>query len=920
MSLNSEILADVPDLYYRLNEASGNTIADSSGNGYNATAVGAPLPTLGVASLDQNDADLAIEFPGTAGTYVTRSSIAWSANSAVTIECLFYAHTLGVYADRNTDLLGAITGSEFISHLAVFSDAVEIMTGILSPVSIPCTIAINTLYHFVLARSAAGTTKIYLNGTEVASSTDAGLNDAVYFEHIAKANTPGGSEWHFDGVLDEFAIYPSELSAARVNAHADAAGLIPPEIITVTLEQTVVPPDMIAATLEQTVVQGGTVTVMLEQTVVQGGTVTATLEQTVVAVTSIIYASIKQTVFENGAITAVIEQTVVNNTGIISAAISQSVHEVGSPFSISLRQRVFSFAATADPGTAAASWAVVVTVGGVDLSSVLTGTVMVDAVEQQSKLASFTIMPALGAIDIYDWVGQTVTIDYSKDGNTDRIFTGLVDEPVYNPATALTTFNCTDGLQKQVNGLSNDQIADEIGGYYSQHIFDEKTRGWDRARERLKTLDSSYDLNVNGIGELTPWAAKATADFDYSDSQVLDKTDAITLAKRDRIHNTHNIIFQYRFQRHRVRKRSYYWHYPGRFEEWFLDATSLPTVDMVRAAVESSGWTVDRERWQHLPVSQVIRIPGQGDISWSITEELRTQMLFGGKVWAKRAWVQTVTEQYAVKVCANQSVEKLGEIAQQSQFSVESAEDTAGWADFSVTPSGVASVNIENGDEIIDVTGGEVSRTDADTALNCIQALRRTEILEAHRQNDCEFTVLLNPYIERSHTVQRSGAKITAKGKVRAYRHELNLDTAQDISSITLAISKSQATGVPTDTPIAPPAEPDKTDPLAIDPRHTVLRTHIGGKQASVEYDDTWTGYLGNASMTSVQTEYLETPDRDFDATMTFGNTYPGAPIYPVEFRVPTPAVENLLTDALEAQTAATIEVAIPEDTLTMAA
>lgn len=864
MSLNSEILADSPALYYRLNETATGTITDSSGNARHGVTVG--TPTMGVASLDTLDTDKAIEFPGADGNYVNYATgLLYPSGSDFTVECIFKADTLGTFANRDTDKVGSICGyytTYTHSLIQIHTDGIAFVSDGWTIIKLPYVFVTGKSYHIAVARGpAAGSFypwDVYVNGTYIGTATDISLNQDFGVRWIGRANdTP----YHnFDGVIDEFAVYPTELTAARILAHAEAAGLAPQYI-------------------------------------------TATLEQTVAAVTSRIYASIRQTVFENGTITATLEQTVVYNTGTITATLQQTVFEVGGPLTVTLQQRVFDFSAAG-----AGSWSVSIVVGGTDLTSALTGKIVIDAREQQAKLATFTIMPALGSIDIYDWVGRSVTIDYSNNGVTDRLFTGLVDEPVYNPVTTLTTFNCTDGLVKQINGLSNDQIATQVGGYWSTHIFDAKTRGWDHARDRLNTIDSAYDLNTNGIGLLTPWAAKATADFEYGDSKVLDATDSVSLAKRDRIHNTHKITFQFRYQRLRTRKRSYYWHYPVDFLQYLQSTTNLPNVEMVRAAAAGNGWALDHDRYEFLPPTGPMRLPGTGQqINWIISEELRAQLIFGARVWIKRRWVQTVTEQYDIKVYANQSVEKLGEIIQQSQFSVESVEDSEGWTDFSKTPAGVVSVS-PNSDDIIDVTGGEVSRTDADNALNCIQAMRRTEILDAHRQNDCEFTVLLNPYLERRHTVQRTGSKITAKGKVRAYRHELDLDTALDTTDITLAISKSQATGVPTDTPIAPPAEPDKTDAVATDPRHTVLDTHLGGLELSEPYDEAWTGYLGNKGFQVVR------------ENATYNISYPGAPTYPVEFRIPTPAVDTLLTDAMEAQAAVTVEVAIPEDTLTMAA
>jgi len=52
MTLSTEILADSPENYYRLNETSGTTAADSSGNARAGTINGPP--SMAVAGIDGN--------------------------------------------------------------------------------------------------------------------------------------------------------------------------------------------------------------------------------------------------------------------------------------------------------------------------------------------------------------------------------------------------------------------------------------------------------------------------------------------------------------------------------------------------------------------------------------------------------------------------------------------------------------------------------------------------------------------------------------------------------------------------------------------------------------------------------------------------------------------------------------------------
>lgn len=877
MTLETEILADSPDRYYRLGETSGTVALDSSGNGSHATIGGST--TLGVPGLDNNSNNTAFGF--VPGDYVQLNSAA-SFGLSFTFEMMFHADDLQNFADataHNGAILTYYSSGPSISHgIFIYKDRLKIansnwLAGEYCVFNEPLVNGRD--YHLVLRGDRIGFDRYvtaWINGVQQGASIN--YTQGITIDRIGCTNNgPNSTVQRLHGVVDEVALYSVALSDARIAAHYAEIDL--------------------ANGAQQ---------------------IAANLEITVEAVTSIIFARIKQTVYESGAVSISLSQTVTENIGVVGFSLSQSVYET-DVISLNLLQSVYDTTITPAP-----SWSLSISVGGVDFSPVLTGRVEISGEEQEAKLAQFTIKPALGTIDIYEWVNKRVLIDYTNNGTT-RIYTGIVDRPVYDPNTGLTTFYCTDALQNTFNNLTNEQIDSLLNGYHSPHIFTADSRGWDYAKEQLSTLTKAYDLDANGAGRLTDWAAKATPDFTFTDSNILYNSLKVDLANRDKVHNTHNITFQYRFQRLRERLRSYVWVYPLHFTHWLVSPTTLPTRTMINDAVESAGWTIASENYVNPPPPAAIEVGIGKTIYWNIDESVRQELLFSALFSMKRRWVQTVTEEYDIKVFANQSVAKLGELKQSSQFSVSSSEETDGWEDFTVTPDGVQSVSV-NDDIIIDVTSGEVSRADADLAVNTIQARAKAELLQSHRQNQCSFSVLLNPFLDRTHTVQITTAQVTAKGKVKSYRHVFDLEKGSALTDSVLAISKAQATGAPVDTPIQPPVEAPKVDPVAIDPPQVVLDTHIGGSQFSPGYDETWTGFLGNNALTAAQKfqNRSSNPETEPEREQAFTNIYPGSAVYPYVFRIPAPAIETLLTDSLEAQSAQIVEVAIPEDTLIMAA
>ena len=116
-------------------------------------------------------------------------------------------------------------------------------------------------------------------------------------------------------------------------------------------------------------------------------------------------------------------------------------------------------------------WRLIVMLNGIDISASITGSWRVDAREGSARIAEFSMMPALGAIDPTDWVRQPVTLDYAAVdilGTIQwqrRLFTGIVDVPEYDPTTRITRFACTDRLQERLEQSNSDEVDSLIGGY-----------------------------------------------------------------------------------------------------------------------------------------------------------------------------------------------------------------------------------------------------------------------------------------------------------------------------------------------------------------------------------------------------------------------------------------------------------------------
>jgi hypothetical protein len=221
MSYSSEVLADSPLAYYRLDDTSGSTMLDSSGNGHSGTYAGGF--TLGATGLLVGDSNKAVDFASASST-VTGAS--WmTSTTAVTVEAIIQPDTvsagsynfIAVRDDNNGtgNLWWLVTKATKLTALCrgtEFSGSTTLVAG-------------NT-YH--VAFTYDGTTaKLYLNGVLDGSSARSGAMSSVT-QDLAIGRWPNPSvPLYFDGRIDEVAYYGTALSSTRIAAHYTAA-TVPP--------------------------------------------------------------------------------------------------------------------------------------------------------------------------------------------------------------------------------------------------------------------------------------------------------------------------------------------------------------------------------------------------------------------------------------------------------------------------------------------------------------------------------------------------------------------------------------------------------------------------------------------------------------------------------------------------------------------
>lgn len=674
----------------------------------------------------------------------------------------------------------------------------------------------------------------------------------------------------------------------------------------------------------------GRPSVVLEQAISDAlYAVSVGIESRIWAPTARATARIRQTVHATGRAALAIESRIDHSTGAAAVLLRQPIHETGAALAAVL-QSVYSRAVGQT-----LRWRPQVVIGGVDVTARLTGRIRVEAEESTARIAELTLTPGDGQISADEWTGKVITIDIQRlDAagaliDAQRLFTGRVDEPVYDPRAATTEIRAGDGLPERLDAMSRAQIDAALpGGRWSAAIYGDEAEGWAYAQSRLETLAAGYDLDAGGAARLTPWAASDPATFVFSGSQILDASLGVSMTPRGDVKNRIDVAFDFRYRRDLQQERSYSWYHPKSFCDGF--AHTKPNRQMIAQAIEATGWTPTAEpAYGMLPPSGLIRC-GTSDTIWVISEALRAQIAVSARFGLATRYSRTVTERYELAVRSAPSIAAIGERRGAERGNISADADDIDWSmpQGGHAPPAPTAVDADGVHFVDRVDGAEDGRDAATAAIETLIARARRTILASHRANTVTCQVLIAPYVERHHTVEIDHPAVQARGKVRHLVHTLDIDEGTALTEITLALSRGGAGGA--GSPMTAPAPPATYEPpgppgSALIKRHRTLPSRFGGEPASPPYDDAWEGYTGNVlSVLPGAVVYGEqvvdqTPEGEpITAPVAPADRVPapGTEVYPERFAIPT---DEISREPIEATRAADYAVAIPQDLLVLA-
>jgi len=220
MSYEDEVLSDNPVAYYPMDETSGSTLNDRSGNGHDGTIQNSPtLDQPGFSSDSRsilfNGVDERVDIATTAVSNHPETVEAWARHTGDQSVSGF-GSVVGDREDTGVrlDLMDSRDGWRFVWEGS--NDGLEIITD-------KSSFSQDTWQHLVITHDGS-TARLYVDGNEVATYSGKDFTPRSSGEATIATYDPNASqERHFKGYISGVAFYDYELSASRIQAHYDAA-------------------------------------------------------------------------------------------------------------------------------------------------------------------------------------------------------------------------------------------------------------------------------------------------------------------------------------------------------------------------------------------------------------------------------------------------------------------------------------------------------------------------------------------------------------------------------------------------------------------------------------------------------------------------------------------------------------------------
>jgi hypothetical protein len=219
-SYSDTVLGDSPNVFLKLNEASGTNCADSTANAQNGTASSATRNvSTGFSGLP-----IGLTLSGASGSNVRIANNALEqVHKPVTFEIWFNYAGNSVPANSAIMSQGVTSTNEgWVVYLQTGKNILvaDANTGATAVTTAASSVTLQAWHYLVFTRDSLNNNTVYLDGVQSATN-NASPGTANNTEPFSLgATTTGGTDGsNFNGTLAAFALYPAALTSTQVSNH-----------------------------------------------------------------------------------------------------------------------------------------------------------------------------------------------------------------------------------------------------------------------------------------------------------------------------------------------------------------------------------------------------------------------------------------------------------------------------------------------------------------------------------------------------------------------------------------------------------------------------------------------------------------------------------------------------------------------------
>lgn len=223
---DATILADGPVAFWPLNETSGTTATDTTGNGHSGSYVGTAGTnyTLGQAGI--GDGETAVLFDGSAG-YVDVATVPTTVTNTWSLEAWIKLSTtsglgndLLVVANGKDASPGAFGMGLSTGNMEVGPREVAAYSGGTAEEGLGAVVNDTSWHYIAIVCNGSGSTQAYLDGTATGSAKSQSYTVPTGSLFIAAYEQSSGTPYRvFPGTIAKAAIYNKALTATQISNH-----------------------------------------------------------------------------------------------------------------------------------------------------------------------------------------------------------------------------------------------------------------------------------------------------------------------------------------------------------------------------------------------------------------------------------------------------------------------------------------------------------------------------------------------------------------------------------------------------------------------------------------------------------------------------------------------------------------------------